>query len=196
MLRKENAALDEALVRLADVSREWLEVIDDLARPHAILPLPCETVRTLPPAIRKRVYALALEKQGVGYDAAVLDQIDGLVMRASAGEVRVDIAGAQLVRSYDSLRIAPPGGDPYPVGLARRAVFPPEGHEVRTWQAGDRMKPARLKGRSRKLSDLFIDLKVPRELRRSARVIVRTQDQVIVWAEYIGPAFDEAFQDI
>jgi len=54
------------------------------------------------------------------------------------------------------------------------------------------MKPARLKGRSRKLSDLFIDAKVPRQLRRAARVLVRTNDKVIVWAEHIGIAFGES----
>jgi tRNA(Ile)-lysidine synthetase-like protein len=54
------------------------------------------------------------------------------------------------------------------------------------------MKPARLKGRSRKLSDLFIDAKVPRAARSSARVLVRTTDGVIVWAEHVGIAFGES----
>jgi tRNA(Ile)-lysidine synthetase-like protein len=52
------------------------------------------------------------------------------------------------------------------------------------------MRPVRLKGRSRKLSDLFIDAKVPRDVRRSARVLVRAADQVIVWAEHVGRAVD------
>jgi len=38
------------------------------------------------------------------------------------------------------------------------------------WEPGDRMKPARLAGRSRKLSDLYIDAKVPRDRRVEARV--------------------------
>jgi tRNA(Ile)-lysidine synthetase-like protein len=49
------------------------------------------------------------------------------------------------------------------------------------------MRPARLKGRSKKLSDLYIDAKVPRDVRATARVAVR--DGVIVWAEHIGPAY-------
>jgi hypothetical protein len=41
------------------------------------------------------------------------------------------------------------------------------------------------------LSDLFIDAKVPRSLRASARVVVRITDGVIVWAEHLGIAVDE-----
>ena len=67
----------------------------------------------------------------------------------------------------------------------------PEGYELRTWRAGDRMRPARLKGRSRKLSDLYIDAKVPRAARATARVLVRLCDTQIVWAEHLGSAFGE-----
>ena len=54
------------------------------------------------------------------------------------------------------------------------------------------MRPIRLKGRSRKLSDLFIDAKVPRALRAAARVLVCTTDASIVWAEHVGLAFGAA----
>ena len=53
------------------------------------------------------------------------------------------------------------------------------------------MRPARLKGRSRKLSDLYIDAKVPRDARNTARVLVRQSDATIVWAEHLGTAFGE-----
>jgi hypothetical protein len=53
------------------------------------------------------------------------------------------------------------------------------------------MRPARLKGRSRKLSDLYIDAKVPRAARATARVLVRLADATIVWAEHVGAAFGE-----
>ena len=53
------------------------------------------------------------------------------------------------------------------------------------------MRPARLKGRSRKLSDLYIDAKVPRAARVVARVLVRSSDATIVWAEHLGLAFGE-----
>ena len=54
------------------------------------------------------------------------------------------------------------------------------------------MRPARLKGRSRKLSDLYIDAKVPRAARAVARVLVRSSDATIVWAEHVGLAFGES----
>jgi TilS substrate C-terminal domain. len=54
------------------------------------------------------------------------------------------------------------------------------------------MRPARLKGRSRKLADLYVDAKIPRELRATARVVIRTTDQGIVWAEHVGLAHGES----
>jgi len=54
------------------------------------------------------------------------------------------------------------------------------------------MRPARLKGRSRKLSDLYIDAKVPRAVRAVARVLVRSSDAAIVWAEHLGLAYGES----
>ncbi|MCB9563657.1 MAG: hypothetical protein H6708_24940 [Kofleriaceae bacterium] len=50
------------------------------------------------------------------------------------------------------------------------------------------MRPARLRGRSRKLSDLFTDARVPRRSRSAARVVVRP-DGEIVWAEHVGAAY-------
>ena len=66
----------------------------------------------------------------------------------------------------------------------------PDGpYQVRPWRPGDRMRPVRLRGRSRKLSDLFTDARVPRATRSDARVVERASDGTIVWAEHIGPAF-------
>jgi tRNA(Ile)-lysidine synthase len=185
-LRQENPGLDDALCRLAASTREWLEAIDELAAPYATLPIPCTTLAPQPAAVRKRAYAIALDRAGLGYDAVHLDAIDDLVLAPAAGERSIDLPRGQLVRSYDTLDLRHaselPGDDLSP---------PPGPYELRVWQPGDRMKPARLKGRSRKLSDLFIDLKVSREVRRAARVVIRTTDGAIVWAEHIGLAFEE-----
>jgi hypothetical protein len=46
------------------------------------------------------------------------------------------------------------------------------------------------------LSDLYIDAKVPRDARNTARVLVRQSDATIVWAEHLGAAFGEScFRD-
>ncbi len=184
-LRAENPAIDDALCRLAAAAREWTDAIDALARPVSRFPIARAALVTLEPAVRTRAYALALEAAGLGYDAVHLDAIDDLVLRDGGGEHGIDIPGARVVRSYDVIDLhrehAP---DPL--------VPPDAGYELRPWRAGDRMKPARLKGRTRKLSDLYIDAKVPRELRRTARVLVRLSDQSIVWAEHLGVAHGES----
>jgi tRNA(Ile)-lysidine synthase len=183
-LREENPQLDTALVRLAASTTEWLEVIDAIAAPFATLPIDCATLRDQPAAIRKRAVSLALEARAVDHDATHLEAIDRLVLAPARGEVSLDLPAARIVRRYDVLDLAC-------ATPAIELVGPDGPYELRAWRPGDRMRPARLKGRSRKLSDLFIDAKVPRSRRAHARVVVRTTDGAIVWAEHLGIAFDE-----
>jgi tRNA(Ile)-lysidine synthase len=221
-LRLENPQLDAALVRLSRSAAEWLEVIDGLAAPHARLPIACAALAALPAAVRKRAVALALERAGLGYEAAHLEAIDRAVTRPAHGTIRIDLPAARLARIYDQLEIEPtpePGagagssqlpreeaapalartpsashvpGAPVGPALVPAPLVPPPGpYLLRTWQRGDRMKPARLKGRSRKLSDLYVDAKIPQAVRASARVLVRTTTGAIVWAEHLGLAYEE-----
>jgi tRNA(Ile)-lysidine synthase len=142
--------------------------------------------------------SIALEAEDIDHDAVHLEAIDALVAGASRGELALDLPGARVVRTYDRLDIVRPQASPPPV-----LVAPAGPYVLRVWQPGDRMKPARLKGRSRKLSDLYADAKIPRALRATARVVVRTFDanvaregesesesETIVWAEHLGLAFD------
>ena len=185
-LRRENPQLDAALVRLASSATEWLEVIDALTRPFTRFPIDCAALATQPAAVRKRAVSVALEAAGLDYDAAHLDHIDRMIMAPERGQVSIDVRGGAIVRSYGELSIPRDSPNP-PQALA----LPGEGYELRTWRAGDRMRPGRLKGRSRKLSDLYIDAKVPRAIRATARVLVRKSDATIVWAEHLGAAFGE-----
>ncbi|HMG57893.1 MAG TPA: tRNA lysidine(34) synthetase TilS [Kofleriaceae bacterium] len=185
-LRRENPQLDAALVRLAGSAAEWLEVIDRLAGPFARFPISAAALAAQPAAIRKRALSLALETAGLDYDAAHLDQLDRLVAAPDRGRIAIDVRGGAVVRSYGIVSVAE-RVQPTPVPLDA----PHAGYELRVWRPGDRMRPARLKGRSRKLSDLYIDAKVPRAARCAARVLVRTSDAVIVWAEHLGEAFGE-----
>jgi tRNA(Ile)-lysidine synthase len=184
-LRTENPALDDALVRLATSAREWMAAIEEMAEPYRRFPIDCAAIRTVPVAVRKHAFGLALEAAGLGYDAVHLDAIEALVVRGDEGEVGVDVPGGRVVRSYGQIDLR------RPAPAVADDLAAPSGYELRTWQAGDRMKPARLKGRSRKLSDLFIDAKVPRAERQRARVVIRPKDGVIVWAEHIGLAVGE-----
>jgi tRNA(Ile)-lysidine synthase len=60
---------------------------------------------------------------------------------------------------------------------------------VRSWRAGDRMRPAGVGG-SQKLQDLFVNRKVPRA-RRAGVPVVTTREGRVVWVA--GLAVDEAF---
>jgi tRNA(Ile)-lysidine synthase len=196
VLRRENPQIDAALVRLARSAAEWLEVIDALALPFARFPIDCAALAAEPPAVRKRALSLALEGAGFDYDAVHLEHLDGLITAPERGQISIDVRGGSIVRSYGALSIAPaiaPAHEPAP---PEGIVVPEDGYELRTWRAGDRMKPARLKGRSRKLSDLYIDAKVPRALRTTARVLVRRSDATIVWAEHLGAAFDASLFEL
>ena len=184
-LRRENPQLDQALLRIAASAAEWLAVIDGLAAPLAVTPIACAALAAQPPAVRKRAIALALDRAGVGYEAVHLDAIDALVVRPAAGQVAIDLPAARVVRTYDALVI-----EAGSVGAPETELVAPAGYLVRRWAPGDRMCPARLGGRSRKLSDLFIDAKIPRDMRSRARVVVRP-DGVIVWAEHLGLAHQE-----
>jgi tRNA(Ile)-lysidine synthase len=182
LLRGENPAIEHALLRLGASTREWLEAIDQLAAPFAQFPIACSALAGQPAAIRKRALARALDAADIGYDAVHLDQLDALACGPARGEVSIDLPNGRLVRSYDALA---------PATSSTPATLPPApaGYELRTWQAGDRMCPARLGGHSRKLSDLYADAKIPRASRENARVLVRLFDGTIVWAEYVGRAY-------
>jgi tRNA(Ile)-lysidine synthase len=191
LLRRENPQLDAALIRMANSAAEWLEVIDGLARPFARFPIDARAVAAQPAAVRKRAVSLALEAAGLDYDAAHLEQIDRLIIAPDHGQRSLDVRGGSIVRTYGTVSVA---GRDEPTRAALEV--PHAGYELRTWRAGDRMRPARLKGRSRKLSDLYIDAKVPRATRALARVLVRSSNATIVWAEYLGAAFGESFVDL
>lgn len=166
--RTENPRIEEALARLAASAVEWTEVIDTLADPFARLPIDCAALSQQPAAVRKRALALAIP----GTPAILLDRLDRLVMAPSRGTVTLDVPGGRLQRCYDVLDVA---RDIESTALA-------DGERV--WRPGDRM---RTRAGTRKLSDLFIDRKIPRNLRRTARV--RVVDGEIVWAEHLGDAF-------
>jgi len=211
LLRRENPQLDAALVRLATSASEWLDVIDAIASPLGRFPIDCSVLADHPPAIRKRAVVLALDQLGVDCEATHLEAIDRMVMAESHGEVAIDIREARVIRRYDQLECEPSAArtdssaartdssDARIVAsdartgssAARTLAAPPGPYVLRVWVPGDRMRPARLKGRSRKLSDLYVDQKLPRADRAIARVVVRTTDAVIVWAEHVGIAHGE-----
>jgi tRNA(Ile)-lysidine synthase len=163
-----------------------------------------------PAAVRTHVMRLAAARAGTRpLEARHLRALDELVTRpavagcaaatggaeARGGSAWLSLPGGSAVREYDRLILAgraasaPNVDAPQSAALARIQVTGSDGpYVVRQWQPGDRMRPARLRGRSRKLGDLFINARVPRRLRACAVIVIRPADGVIVWAEHIGPA--------
>ena len=80
-----------------------------------------------------------------------------------------------------------------PTQSAYRALFDAQKFSeplvVRGWQAGDRFYPKGMKGRSKKLQDLFTDLKIGRDERRDIPVLVAPEG--ILWV--VGKRQDDRF---
>ena len=60
---------------------------------------------------------------------------------------------------------------------------------VRAWQTGDRFSPKGMRGRTKKLQDLFTDLKLQREERREVPLLVAPEG--ILWV--VGTRQDDRF---
>ncbi|MCX5748567.1 MAG: tRNA lysidine(34) synthetase TilS [Proteobacteria bacterium] len=185
LLAVDRAMIDAYVARLAAATAEWVDAIDAVAAPLAT-ETRCQVLAAQPAAIRKRALAIALDRAAIDFGATHLEALDHLVCAPAHGEVAIDLPGARVIRTYDTLHIAVMPISPAPTGVP--PIIAPAGHYLRTWRPGDRMRLARLHGRSRKLSDLFTDAKVPRNLRARAVVMVRTADDSIVWVEHLSPA--------
>jgi len=194
VLRRENPRLDDALgelaARAAEVDALVDRAADDLARTaRSSAGWDADALAAAPRAVSARALARAAAAAGAGpLSARHHAALDALVHRPAGGSAGLDLPGVRALREYGRVRFVAAGGDP-PLPAAGVEVSGPDPpYEVRTVRPGDRMRPARLRGRSRKLSDLFIDARVPRRLRAAARVVVRGSDGAIEWAEHIGPA--------
>ena len=144
-----------------------------------------------PPAVAKRALLLAAQRSGARHlDEKHQQALLALARQPARGTVTLDLPGVVAVREYNELRFsAPDAPSRAQVGAPLSVTGSCGPYLVRAWQPGDRIRLARLKGKSRKLSDLFIDAKVPLHLRGIARVVVRAQDEEIVWVEHLGVAY-------
>jgi tRNA(Ile)-lysidine synthase len=186
LLRRENPKVDESLARVAQAMREvsvaldWaaLQALPRVRRQAGRLDV--EALRALPAAVGKRLISHLIP----GLEARHLDAVMALVAADLSGSKAVDLPGRRVWREYGFLNISAENGTEWSIDIQGDGGP----YAARVWQPGDRMRPARLKGRSRKLQDLFTDARVPRQLRAGAIVVVRESDQSIVWAEHLGHA--------
>lgn len=201
-LAAENPDIVAALCRLAAAAEETDTLVAGLARgaleaaSYRDGAFDIGPLAAAPAAVAKRALMLALEERGLPVEGSALDDLYGLALAPTAGTRGLDLAGGRAERVYDRIVLcrSVPGetgetGGPGPDAEWNLEIIGEGGpFRVRTPVPGDRMRPARLKGRSRKLSDLFIDARVPRAARSVARLVVRELDGEIVWAQHLGSA--------
>ncbi len=201
----------EALLRLAEESRDAATAMDALVArtithigPREI-ELSREALRALPKDALPFAYRLAITRLlGDARDierkhyalmpdpvsartGAVYELPRGLVLAVDHDAFVLSI-GAQAARTIAAtLEEALPfvgdvGGWRIRVERAAAAdgIVVPVGSVVRRRRAGDRM---RLRGGSRKLQDVFVDLKVPRRMRDAAPVIAVDSD--VLWTPFV-----------
>lgn len=190
LLAQTNPAVADALARLATQASAWRDVIDAQAR-HLLGDAPtlaASAVAAAPAAVA--AHALLARARAVGLELGD-DHVRAIVALAAGparGTRAVDVPGGHAVRAYDALelRCGPPR---LPEGTPAPRVLDAAGVplQVRPRAPGDRMRPARLRGRSRALSALLADAKIPAPQRAASWVAVDASGE-IVWAEHVGPA--------
>ena len=212
----ENPGVDQALGRLAASAAEWSEAIGAAVAAAGLdQELDCARLSAVPAAVAKRAIALAAERAGLALEAEHLNAVHALARRETAGTVAIDVPGGRAVRVYERLAFEAPStraglrpalargereasgaseGANAETGAALIVNNAPGPTEIRTVKPGDRMRPARLRGKSRKLSDLYTDARVPRAARAAARVVVDAGSGEILWAEHVGAAFGTAIE--
>ncbi len=189
-LREENPKISDALCNLADSARDHRDVLDWAANEAlAKLRVPekaalqlGEEFASLPQALAMRVLTLfAQEHACESLERRHLVPLLDFCLAPTAGSRELSLPGATIVRRYDELHWNLDEDEAY-------SVRAEDGYAPRRWQPGDRMRPKRLKGRSRKLSDLYADAHLSAALRPNAWVVVDEQSGEIVWAQYLGHA--------
>lgn len=197
LLEKENPEIERALCRLAQSARDQRAFAE--AEAVALFgsegALSVDSLRSASPAAVAEALHRRADGAGVGpLEDRHLRAITALYARPAGGSVSIDLPGGRAVREYDELRLEAAGanGACATGTLGVRGPRPP--YRIRRWRAGDRMRPERLKGRQKKVSELFVDAKVPSRLRRGARVVERESDGELVWVEHLGRAFGTAVE--
>ena len=195
-----NPAAESAIVQTSQLLRDEAEVLDAAVEEALgeVGPAPAlADVLELPPALSRLVLRRLAEEASGGSVAMSREAADRVLsLGRRGGSSSLDLGGGlRAVVEYGRLRFsseevaaaAEPALLPVPgsvrfgawevtaeagrggeVQLDAAALGPAA--TIRTWAAGDRMRPAGLGG-TKTLADLFTDRKVPRELRRSLPVI-------------------------
>ena len=171
-----NPRLEEALAGAAATFAEEDELLNALAQAGA----------HLHPALRRRALLGEAAGQGLQPERKHLEAILRLLER---GEGAVDVPGGRAVVKFDapSQRADRPAAVAVPApgsGVDVDVTQAPFPWTLRGQRPGDRFRPAN--GRSKKVADLWIDARVPRE-ERSALALLTDACGRLFWVEGLRP---------
>jgi tRNA(Ile)-lysidine synthase len=143
---------------------------------HEILPL----LRRLHPGAERNLLALADEPARLPRE---LERTLAALLSSTAGTKAADLGGGvRAVRAYDELRLeGRVSFGPWHIESSRPGLV------VRTRRPGDR-----LAGRSRKVQDVFVDAKIPREQRDAWPLVVSGEGVVAVPGLAEAPGWEDA----
>ena len=182
-----NPGVRQALLRLADIAAAEDDVMAALAKKSG------DSAKA-PLALRRRRTLAALRAAGVPPEKQVFRAVENppkvftFYVKPAESFYVLRKNPAKYLRSVEKSRDAIPLEIRKGVGFSRRAdevclsaaAVGDRDLIFRSWRAGDRMKPLGMVG-SKKLSDIFTDLKVPRA-ERKARIVVECGGQIAALA--------------
>lgn len=193
-LEARRPGVSATLARHASIQRDVAAFVrEEAVRRFGTDGVEVERLAAAPPALQREAVARLLEEHGAPVDFGLVERIrrhlehpspyrldvaEGITVRIAYG--RLDIVHGQLGPHEDRLVVTaedlPPGA---PV-----ALLAGDGPlTVRSRRPGDVI---RLPGGSKKVSDLLIDRKVPREARDALLVVARGSD--VLWIEGVAAA--------
>ena len=197
LLRERHPDLDERVANLTRLQADQKDFVDSVARPLVDLDggIDALRLRDRPRAVQLAAIALMLRAHGVPFGVERLERVAGAL--ATEQTWRESVAADKMLRLHygrlevvgtpdqpDQPAVPVTDVDQLPTGVAPAALALPD-LQFRARQPGDRI---RLSGGSRKLSDVLIDAKIPREERESLKVLA--SDRQVIWLEGIGAAVD------
>ncbi len=188
------------LSRTAALQRDAAAALDELAQLRfGDGPLQVEGLRRAPLALQRAALARLLRRSGAPVGAERVEEARAALARRAPW--RADIGGGRVLRvAYGRVEVASRAAAGPVVAVTRPEQLPAgvspgvlESHaalELRGRRPGDRI---RLPGGRRRLSDLLIDAKVPREERDAVRVLASGNE--VLWVEGLALAVDVADPD-
>lgn len=197
LLRGRHPDLDERVANLVSLQELQKEYLHGAARPFVDLEggIDADRLRNRHRALQYAALAHMLRAHGANFGLNRLERaIQALeageswreslgedeLLRLSGGRLEVIPTAAQAAVKPESVKDA----DQLPPGVSTRALELPD-LEYRARMAGDRI---RLSGGTRKLSDVLIDAKIPREDRDALRVLA--SGARVIWVDSVATAVD------